>query len=176
MARKLERKGKAKLGVLSHYLSFRGALTPSLALVVGDAILPPVVMYGSPVWGRVEAQGSECVRRASGMLKEEQGRLDKIQIELLRLVFGGHDRGHMKAILRAEAGWCSMDLRIAESIVTYYGRVHRMESTRPVRIFLSHAVELEISRQNKTTQMGIKFVRAAKMVFGAGGEVNFGGE
>ena len=54
------------------------------------------------------------------MTKADQGKLSAIHNGLLRSVFGGRKIGHMTAILRAEAGWCSMDLRIAESIVKYY--------------------------------------------------------
>ena len=70
-----------------------------------------------------------------------------MQSKLLRSVFGGHKNGQMMAVLRAEAGWCTIDLKIAEDIVKYYGRVSRMVDTRPVRIFLRHAVAKEVEQR-----------------------------
>ena len=176
MARKLEAKGNRKVGVLAHYISFTGALSPSLALLVGDSIVPSTILYGSPVWGRVAPSGGVADGRTSGMTKRDQDKLAGVQNRLLRSVFGGIKRGQMLSVLRAEAGWCTVELEVAVSIVRYYGRVSRMEGTRPVRIFLRHAVAAEVDqREGGSTEMGRKFVRAAQAVFGAGGEVNLEG-
>ena len=110
------------------------------------------------------------------MTKRDQDKLAGVQNRLLRSVFGGIKRGQMLSVLRAEAGWCTVELEVAVSIVRYYGRVSRMEGTRPVRIFLRHAVAAEVDqREGGSTEMGRKFVRAAQAVFGAGGEVNLEG-
>ena len=97
----------------------------------------------------------------------------------MRSVFGGHKNGQMLAVLRAEAGWCTIDLEIAEGIVKYYGRASRMEDTRPAHIFLRHAVAKEVEQRaagiGGSTEMGRKFVRASQAVFGAEGEMNLGG-
>ena len=153
--------------MLAHYISFTGALSPSLALLVGDSIVPSTILYGSPVWGRVAPSGGVADGRTSGMAKRDQDKLAGVQNRLLRSVFGGIKRGQMLSVLRAEAGWCTVELEVAVGIVRYYGRVSRMEGTRPVRIFLRHAVAAEVDqREGGSTEMGRKFVRAAQAVFG----------
>jgi hypothetical protein len=62
------------------------------------------------------------------MTKAEQQRLQHVQNSLMRSIFGGMKRGQMLAVLRAEAGWCSVELLVAESILGCY------------RFFLGHGV------------------------------------
>jgi hypothetical protein len=167
MAKKLEKKGDNKLGALTNYLSFAGALSPSLALLVGRTMLPPCILYGAPVWGR--AGRGRC--KSTGMTKAEQHRLQHIQDKLLRSVFGGMKQGQMLAVLRAEAGWCTVDLLVAEATMKYYGRVTRLEEARPVRVLLQHVVEQQLEGK-LDTEVGRKYINAAKVVFGTGGEEN----
>jgi hypothetical protein len=129
----------------------------------------PKYMYGSPVWGRVASRGGVADGRTSGMAKRDQDKPAGVQNRLLRSVFGWIKRGQMLSVLRAEAGgWCTVELEVvAVGIVRSYGGVSRMEGTRPVRIFLRHAVAAEVDqREGGSTEMGRKFVRAAQTVFG----------
>jgi hypothetical protein len=116
MAKKLVKKGDGKIGALTNHLSFAGALSPPLALLIGQAVLPPCVLYGAQVWGRLGGAHG----RGTGMTKAEQQRLQHVQDSLMRSIFSGMKRGQVLAVLRAEAGWCSVELLVAESIYIGY--------------------------------------------------------
>ena len=105
------------------------------------------------------------------MTKAEQQRLQHVQDSLMRSIFGGMKQGQMLAVLRAEAGWCSVELLVAESILGYYGRVDRLSEKRPVRVLLKYVVEQQMEGLINT-EMGRKYVSAATAVFGVGGAEN----
>jgi hypothetical protein len=53
------------------------------------------------------------------MAYRDQDKLAGVQIKFLRSVFGGIKRGQMMSVLRIEAGWCTVEFKVAESIVRY---------------------------------------------------------